>query len=145
MGESGSASIDIKGSSAKILRVIGDIEALPSWMDAVKSAEVLERDERGRPALARFDVDARIKRVRYTLRYSYPDDGVAWEMTEGDLEKIAGSYQLRTVDDVTTVTYNYDIDPGFPMPGFLRRKAVEVIVSTALEELKKRVESLSDA
>ncbi len=145
MGESGSASIEIKGSTAKILGIIGDIQALPSWMDAVKSAEVLERDEQGRPALARFDVDARIKRVAYTLRYSYPEGGVAWEMTEGDLKEIAGSYQLRTVDGVTTVTYSYDIDPGFPMPAFLRRQAVKVIVSTALEELKKRVESLPDS
>lgn len=40
----------------------------------------------------------------------------------------------------THVDYEYAIDPGFPMPGPLRKPAVKIIVGTALKGLKKRVE-----
>ena len=32
------------------------------------------------------------------------------------------------------------IEPGFPMPGFLKRQAEKQIMKGALEDLKKRVE-----
>ena len=42
---------------------------------------------------------------------------------------------------MTEVTYEMAIDPGFPVPGFLKRQAEKQIVKGALEDLKKRVES----
>ena len=38
------------------------------------------------------------------------------------------------------VRYETRVDPGFPMPGMLRRQAQKQIVKGALQDLKKRVE-----
>lgn len=144
MAETGTASIEINAPADKIMRVITDIEEYPQWMDPFRKAEILERDEQGRPARAEFEMDAVIKRIHYVLQYSYPPDGIAWEKAEGDVKEIAGSYILEGRGGTTTVTYNYAIDPGIPVPGFMMRQGVKLMVSTALHDLKKRAESLPD-
>ena len=140
--ESGSETIEIKASPERILQVVSDVDSYPKWMDEFKEATILERDEQGRPTRASFVLDAKIKTVRYVLKYSYPGDGVAWESEEGgDVRLIKGSYTLSPSGDVTTVIYQFEIDPGFPVPSFIRRQAVKMIVSRALGGLKSRVES----
>jgi ribosome-associated toxin RatA of RatAB toxin-antitoxin module len=140
--EAGSETIDIKATPERILSVVSDIEAYPKWNDEFKEAKTLDRDGQGRPARASFELDAKIKTVRYILAYSYPDGGIAWENEEGgDVKLIKGSYQFAQAADTTTVTYNFEIDPGFPVPSFIRRQAVKMIVSRALGGLKKRAES----
>lgn len=140
--ESGSESIDIKATAARILEVVSDLEAYPKWNEEFKEATVLDRDANGRPTRAAFVLDAKIKTVKYTLDYTYPPDGVAWVNEEGgDVKLIKGSYALAESGGTTTVTYNFEIDPGFPVPSFIRRQAVKMIVSRALGGLKKRSES----
>jgi ribosome-associated toxin RatA of RatAB toxin-antitoxin module len=140
--ESGTESIEIKASPERILQVVSDVDSYPKWMDEFKEATVLERDEQNRPTRAAFELDAKIKTVRYVLAYTYPAAGVAWENEEGgDVKLIKGSYTLTPSGDVTTVTYQFEIDPGFPVPAFIRRQAVKMIVARALGGLKSRVES----
>lgn len=140
--ESGSESIVIKASRDAVFQVMTDIDAFPKWMDEFKEATVLDRDDKGRPTRASFELDAKIKTVRYILDYSYPDTGLAWQNEEGgDVKLIKGSYALAPSGDSTTVTYNFEIDPGFPVPSFIRRQAVKMIVNRALNGLKKRVEA----
>lgn len=142
MGESGSASIEVKAPPEKVLRVVTEIEAYPQWMDPFKKVEVLERDGAGRPRRAAFEMDAVLKVVNYVLEYSYADDTVAWTRVEGDMKEIAGSYTLEGEGERTKVTYAYSIDPGIPVPAFLMRQGVRMMVNTALGDLKRRVESL---
>lgn len=140
--ESGSESIDIKATPERILQVVTDIDAYPQWNDEFKEAKVLDRDPQGRPARASFVLDAKIKTVRYTLAYTYPAGGIAWANEEGgDVKLIKGAYNFTPAGEVTTVNYNFEIDPGFPVPTFIRRQAVKMIVSRALGGLKKRAES----
>ena len=141
MADTGNASIDIDAAPEQILQVVTAIESYPDWMPAFQEAEILERDGEGRPSKARFQVDARLKVVNYTLQYSYEEKKISWEKTEGDVKEIKGSYTLAPQGSGTKVTYDYSIDPGFPVPGFLRRQGVKMMVSSALEDLKKRVES----
>jgi hypothetical protein len=56
-----------------------------------------------------------------------------------------GSYTLEDTavgDNVaqTAVSYRLSVDVKIPMLGILKRKAEKVIIETALNELKKRVE-----
>ena len=44
---------------------------------------------------------------------------------------------------MTEVQYETSIDPGFPIPGFLKRQGEKQIVKGALQDLKKRVEFAS--
>ena len=57
------------------------------------------------------------------------------------MRELSGSYLFDEFDDVTEVTYETAIDPGFPIPGFLKRQGERQIVKGALQDLKKRVEA----
>jgi len=143
MADSGSDSIVIAAPADKILEVVADIEAYPEWMSAFVQARVIERNENGRPLRAEFEVDAKIKVAEYVLEYEYPVDGVTWKSVEGNVKEIAGSYSFKESAGGTEVIYEYSIDTGFPIPGFLRKQGVKVMVSSALNDLKRRAESLT--
>lgn len=142
MAHEGTKSIDIKATPDKILDVICDIETYPEWMEAFHVAEVTERDDQGRPTKATFEVDARIKVLNYDLEYTYSPDGISWKTAGGDVEQIDGAYAMEQNGDTTTVTYTYAIEPGFSVPGFMVKQGVKMMVTSALEDLKDRAESL---
>ncbi len=57
------------------------------------------------------------------------------------LKGMDGAYVLSAVEGGTDVKYSLAVDLRIPMLGMLRRKAEKAIIDTALNELKKRVES----
>lgn len=140
MAHEGTESIEVAASPGRLLEVVTDVESYPEWMEAFQVAEVLERDDEGRPVKAEFEVDARIKVLRYTLAYTYPPDSIAWTAVSGDVEKIDGAYRFEPAGDATKVTYDYAIEPGFSVPGFLVKQGVKMMVSSALNDLKARAE-----
>jgi ribosome-associated toxin RatA of RatAB toxin-antitoxin module len=141
MAHEGKRSIDINATPERILEVITEIEDYPTWMDAFHKAEVVERDDQGRPSRASFEVDARIKVLKYALEYGYPENGISWKTVGGDVEQLDGSYIMESKGDSTTVTYTYAIEPGFPVPGFMVKQGVKMMVTSALEDLKKQAEA----
>ena len=143
MADKVSDTIDIEASGEEIFEVVTDFEAYPSWNANIKEVEVKERDEDGRATKVWMKVDAKVRTVAYTLSYDYSDAPTAfsWELLEGDVKELSGSYAFDEFDDVTEVTYETAIDPGFPVPGILKRQAERQIVKGALEDLKKRVEA----
>lgn len=136
-------SIDIEATAEQILDVLLDFEAYPEWNPNIKKTEIVETDSEGRGTQVWFEVDAKIKKVQYTLSYDYSDapDSFSWELLEGDVKELSGSYALDEFDDVTDVSYETAIDPGFKIPGPLKRQGEKQIVKGALQDLKKRVES----
>ena len=136
-------SIDIEATAEEILEVLLDFEAYPEWNPNIKKTEIVETDAEGRGTQVWFEVDAKIKKLQYTLSYDYSDapDSFSWELLEGDVKELTGSYALDEFDDVTDVSYETAIDPGFKIPGPLKRQGEKQIVKGALQDLKKRVES----
>ncbi len=143
MAESVKDSIDIHGTAEDIFEVATDFEAYPDWNPNIKKVEIRKSDAKGRPTEVWFEVDAKVKRLRYTLKYSYAGapERFSWELLEGDVKELNGSYAFDEFDDVTDVTYETSIDPGFKVPGPLKRQGERQIVKGALQDLKKRVES----
>lgn len=141
MADTGTASIQIDANAERILEVINDVEGLPGRLSAFKMAKVLERDPEGRPLRAEFELDARLKVVHYFLEYEHAPNKVSWKMTEGDMNELIGSYELKPGANGTEVVYSYSIDPGFPVPGFIRKQGVKMMVSGALDDLKKTAEA----
>ena len=67
---------------------------------------------------------------------------VSWSLVSAQvLKTMNGSYTLAAQGEGTLLTYRLSVDVKIPMLGMLKRKAEKVIVDTALEELKKRVEA----
>ena len=137
-------TIEVSASPQHVFEIALDLEEYPEWATGVKSVDILEEDDVGRPLRVGFVADAMIKEISYTLRYSYElEDGFSWTAEPGsDIKAMEGSYTFRPLDDGhTEVLYALRVDPAFTVPGFLRRQAEKQIVSSALRGLKKRAES----
>lgn len=135
-------SIDIEATAEAIFEVATDFASYPEWNGEIKRVEVKETDEAGRPVEVWFEVDAKLKTVTYTLEYEYANapESYSWRLVDGDVKELSGSYSFDEFEDVTDVTYELELDPGFPVPGLLRRQGESRIKKGALEGLKKRVE-----
>ena len=143
MADRTESSIVINATPAQVMAVIADLSCYPDWSDGVKSVEVLTQYEDGRPADARFVVDAGAIKDTYELEYDWNDDeSVTWKLTQGEMLKaLDGAYTLTDGGDgSTTVSYELSVDVSIPMIGLIKRKAEKVIVDTALRGLKERVE-----
>lgn len=149
MADRTESSIVIEAEPGAVLDVVADFEAYPEWTGAVRDVAVLGSDPAGRAEQVRFTLDAGAIRDTYTLAYTWAVDDVAaggegtleWSLVEATvLKAMDGSYTLQPRDGGTLVTYRLSVDLRMPMLGMLRRKAERVIIDTALNELKKRVE-----
>lgn len=143
MTETVASEIDISADPDSVLDVLLDFESYPQWARSMKSATIVDRLEDGRASSVEFHVaPGLLPEMRYVLRYTYTDDGLAWDYVEGDLKDIRGSYTVAGSDGSSHVTYHLAIDPGkIPLPGFVKALAAREITRIALKELKRRVES----
>ncbi|MFN2390206.1 MAG: SRPBCC family protein [Actinomycetota bacterium] len=137
-------SIDVAASLEDVFAVATDFESYPDWNPNIKQVEIRETDGEGRATKVWYEVDAKVKVLTYTLAYDYTGapESFSWDLADGDVKALSGSYTFDEFDDVTEVIYEMTIDPGFPVPGFVKKQAERQIVKGALEDLKKRVESL---
>lgn len=138
--------VEVSSEPQHVYEVALDIESYPEWADGVRSVSIQEEDEYGRPLKADFVVDAMIKEVAYTLVYDFDfDNGFAWSaIPNDDITSLDGRYEFNPLDDGgSEVVYALRINPGFTVPGFLRKQAEKQIVGTALRGLKKRAEETS--
>jgi len=137
-------NIDINASAEKIFEVATDLESYPEWNANIKRVEIKARTDEGLPSEVWMEVDAKLKVISYTIGYDYTNapESFSWSLIEGEVKELEGSYKFDEFDDVTEVTYEMKVDPGFPIPKLLKRQAEKQIARGALEDLKKRVESL---
>lgn len=136
------SSTMIAAPAVEIMAVITDLEQYPVWTASVREVEVLSLHDDGRPEQARFVLDAGPIKDSYTLAYTYEGDHlVRWSLVEANLIKaLDGSYALAERGADTEVTYQLTVDVSIPVLGLMKRKAEKVIIDTALNELKRRVE-----
>ncbi|HEX2025352.1 MAG TPA: SRPBCC family protein [Actinomycetota bacterium] len=144
MAEKTEGSIEIEARPEEILEVIADYESYPEWVDGIRSAEVVDRDARGRGTEVAFEFAAMGFTASYTLTYDYADDGsgVSWTTKEasGAVRDVSGEYVLEVLNGDTEVTYRLAVDLAVPVPRFVKRRADRAATRTALEGLKRRVE-----
>ncbi|MDV8024049.1 MAG: SRPBCC family protein [Rhodococcus sp. (in: high G+C Gram-positive bacteria)] len=143
MAEKTQRSIVVEAPPSRVMDVIADFDAYPTWVSAAKSVEVLEVGADGRGKRVKFVLDAGMVKDTYELEYDWAADGnsVSWNLVSGEMQKSQnGSYSLKETGSGTDVTYELTVDLNIPMIGLFKRKAEKVITDTALKELKKRVE-----
>jgi carbon monoxide dehydrogenase subunit G len=146
MAEQTEGEIEIDAEPADVMAVISDYEAYPQWADGIKKVEVKKKDSQGRPSEVAFEVSQMGVGAKYTLGYRYKANGggVSWttKSASGAVKDIKGEYALEASAKGTRVTYRTTIEPAIPLMGFMKRQAEKMIIGTALNGLKKRVESL---
>jgi ribosome-associated toxin RatA of RatAB toxin-antitoxin module len=135
-------SVVIGATPQACFDAIVDYDSFPDWQDAVKDAEVLSRDDQGRGLDVRFTIDAKVRTVHYTLRYSYEVPHlVTWDYVDGDVKEVDGEFVFEDRGDGTTLaTYSLAIDPGVWLPGPVARMLTDQVMKRSVEDLKRRVE-----
>ena len=120
-----------------------DYESFPEWQRAVKDVEVVTRDAQGRGKEVAFEIDAKVRSIRYTLDYGYEEPHlVSWRYVDGDVRDVDGELVLEDQGDGTTLaTYALRLDPGVWLPGRLATMLSEQVMQGAMEDLKRRVET----
>ena len=130
----------------RVVAVAEDVERYPEWARDVKSVEVIERDADGRPLRVAFRAGAMGHSAHYVLRYSYGESPttIGWVLESGDVvRRLDGEYVFEPADGDsggTSVTYHLVVELAVPLPGFVKRRAEGKIMTTALDELKRRCE-----
>lgn len=135
-------TLEIGATPQQCFDALVDFEAYPDWQDAVKQCEVLDRDRSGRGRDVAFEIDVRVRRVRYRLRYSYEEpQRIAWDYLGGDVKDVGGGYLLEDAGrGRTCATYSLEIDPGMWVPGPVARMLGEQVMRRHVEDLRRRVE-----
>lgn len=132
----------ISASARECFDAIVDFETYPEWQEAVQDCEVLSRDADGRGRRVRTTIDAKVRRVSYTLDYSYDEPHeVRWEFVEGDPKNVEGEFLFEEDDDGTTLAkYSLRLDAGVWIPGPIAKVLNDQVMKRAVEDLKRRVE-----
>ena len=137
--------MSVSASPERCFSVAADIERYPEWAADIKEIVVDERDDQGRPLLVTFRAAAFGRSTSYTLRYDFSEAPhvLSWKLTKGDItSKLDGSYVFDAGEGSgTLVTYHLEAELRVPIPGFIKMRAQSRIMSTAMRELKARVES----
>ena len=129
MADEATQQMEVGASPEQTWRVLIDFDEYPTWATDLKSAEVVARDDEGRPLEVAFRAAAMGRSTSYRLRYDYSGapEVLAWKLVEGDTDR-------------TLVTYHLEVDLLMPLPGFVKRRAEGRIVSTALRSLRTHLE-----
>jgi ribosome-associated toxin RatA of RatAB toxin-antitoxin module len=137
-------TIDIATTPQRCYDALTDFEHIPEWQGAVRSVEVLERDEQGRGTVVEYEVDAKVKRVRYRLRQVYDEPHrIASEYLGGDFRDFAGEWRFSATDAGTRVELDLRIDPGRFVPGPVRRMIADAVMRRALSDLRRHLGAAS--
>ena len=135
--------IVVQGTPQQCFDALLDFESYPDWQEAVKDCEVRSRDGKGRGQRVWFEIDAKVKRISYTLDYSYEEPHMlTWEFVAGDVRDVDGELVLEDQGDGTTLaTYGLRIDAGVWMPGNIASILNDQVMQRSVEDLKARVET----
>lgn len=135
-------SAEIAATPQECFDALTAYESLPEWQGAVKRAEVLERDEQGRGTVIEYEVDAKVKTVRYRLRQSYDEPRrVCSEYLDGDFRDFKGEWRFIALPEGgTRAEVDVDIDPGRFVPGPIRKAISDAVMRRAVTDLKNHVE-----
>jgi len=145
VAEQATERMSVSASPERCFDVAADIERYPEWAADIKEVTVHEHDDQGRPLLVSFRAAAFGRSTSYTLAYDYAEAPrvLAWRLTRGDITtKLDGSYVFDPAEGGgTEVIYHLEVELRVPIPGFIKMRAQSRIMSTALRELRARVES----
>ncbi len=142
----GKKSIEVDASIAACWAVAADTASAPQWQDGLEAMDVLERDAEGRPSLVETTSDAKVRKVKAQVRFTYQEPTrVSWSQEKGDLKRLDGAWVLEELGpERTRVTYELDGDPGRVLGMLIRGpvegKITDVMVNGRPAEFKARAE-----
>jgi len=139
-------TVEINAPRERCYEIAADIESAPRWQGTLEEVTVRERDAEGRAQLVETVSDAKVRKAKSTLRFSYdPPGAIRWEQEKGDVKWLVGDWDLAELDGGRTrATYSLRADPGRILGMLLRGpvegKVKEALTKSAAEGLKGEAE-----
>lgn len=136
-------AVEIDAPIETCFAAIIDYETFPTWQGAVVDTEVLDWDSKGRGKRVRLFIDAKVRKVDYTLDYSYDEPTlIEWDFVEGNgINGADGHYTFEDLgNDRTRATYKLGLEVGIPLPGPVARRAHKTTLKGSVDDLKKEAE-----
>ena len=146
MSDQATESLVVAAPPERVYAVVTDFPNYQTWAADLKEITIVDADDDGTTHKVRFRAAAFGRSTAYTLAYDYSQapQKLSWVQESGDItSRIDGTYEFEAVPEGTKVTYHLEVDLKFPVPGFIKQRAAQRIVGTALRQLQKRVESLA--
>jgi uncharacterized protein YndB with AHSA1/START domain len=136
-----SSEVEIEAPPEAIMDALADIEAVASWSSLHKQAQVVDRHPDGRPHHVRTVVKIMGLSDKEMLEYHWGDDWVVWDAEQTSRQRCQhGEYNLTPVGEQRTrVRFDLILDLAAPYPSFLVRRAKQMVLDVALEDLRRRV------
>ena len=145
MSNISSSTITVNAPLATLASVLSDLEKYPEWSSSIKSVEVLSRDDQGRIAKVKMQIDAGMMKDRVTLDYDWSQapNRISFSLDDADLlTGMDGAYSLNSIDEESTeITYELTVSLSMPIPAMMRQKAEKATIDQALSQLKTMVEA----
>jgi len=139
----------IRATPERCFEVVTDFDDYPAWAADIKSVTIDSVDDQGRATRVTFRAAAFGRSTTITLDYDYSDAPrrLSWVLHHGDItSRYDGAYEFDELDDgESEVIYHLEVELRVPIPGFVKRRAESRIISTALGQLKARVEGVKGA
>lgn len=142
MPDSDAHSEVIDASLDDIVKALTDFDTYPQWQSGVLGCTVKERDAEGRGTLVDMYVDAKIKKIRYSVRYFYDLENrrMGWDYIGGDLRECSGRYRFTPrPGGGTEVTIDIVTEVGFFIPGPMKKLIRDQALKNSMRDLRKRV------
>ncbi len=135
-------TIEIAATPDACFEALTDYESMPEWQRSVKRCEVVSRDDAGRGREVDWEIDAKLRSIRYRLRYEYEEPSrIDCRYVEGDMNDLRATYTLEARGEGDTlVTLSLRVEPGVRVPAALERVLNGRLMRGALEDLRARVE-----
>lgn len=132
----------IDASPQQCFDALIDYERMSDWQSTVKSCDVVARDGDGRAREVAWEIDARVRSIKYRLEYSYEEPHwIGCRYVEGDVRDLEGEYTFEDRgDDTTLATFTLQVDPGVWVPGKVRNMLNDQVMKRSLEDLKRHLE-----
>ena len=142
----GENTIEVDAAPEDCYALVVQLDRYPEWQSQVRSAEVIERDGEGRPLVVETVSDARVRELKYRLRYKHePPRRMSWTYEKGDVKDVNGEYRFEPLDGGRTrVTFRLEVDPGrrlgLLLRGPLADKVRDYVMGSTLDEFKAEIE-----
>ena len=140
----GSSSAEVDVPIDRCWALVEDVPSAPEWQGGLLQLDVVERDDQGRALVCDAVSDAKLRRIRTRVRFTYePPTRLSWTLIEGELDSLDGSWELEDLGSGRTrVTYALAVDPG-SIPRLIRgpieAAARAILVNGRAAELGRRV------
>src|SRR5690349_21515157 len=118
-------TITVNVTPEQLYSVISDFKKYPEFLSEVKGIEVTGKSPS--PEVT-YDVDMKIKRIKYTLRMAeQPPLRVTWSLVKGEFMKgNDGAWELKADGTGKTVaTYSIDLRLGALVPNSIEKAMAE--------------------